>query len=94
MSKYLKFIQVPFKGKTKRFHIVSKSSGDIIGKISWHSQWRQYTFAPAFPTIWNSSCLQDIETLLNVLMDERKSNKINNDWHDPRSPYYIDGVDK
>ena len=36
MSKYLEFEEVPFKGKTKRFNVVSKSSYDIleIGRAS------------------------------------------------------------
>ena len=84
MSKYLEFKEIPFKGKTKRFDIVSKTTncqncegygkinrdyspdtcpecfgyGNIIlGRIQWYSQWRQYTFSPAFPTIWNRDCM-------------------------------------
>lgn len=106
-SKYLEFVQVPFKGKTKRYNVVSKTSfevckickgsGDsfhkvsteqdlsypcpicngkgkipiILGIISWYPQWRRYTFSPAFPTVWDSGCLQAIEIFLNVLMDAR-----------------------
>ena len=73
MSKYLNFQQCfDFKGKTKRFEIVSKSSGDALGRISWYPQWRQYTFSPAYPTVWNVSCLQDIQNFINELMEERK----------------------
>lgn len=34
------------------------------------------------------------QKFLIKLMEERKQEKINNDWHDSRSPYYVDGVDK
>lgn len=75
MSKYLEFRQVPFKGKTKRFHVISKSSNDIIGKISWYAKWRQYTFTPTYNTIWNKDCLNDIRDFINRLMEERKFDK-------------------
>ena len=105
MSKYLEFKQVPFKGKTKRFEVISKSSigvcekccgkgwyintnseivvdcsdcnrtgrtDIILGRISWYSQWRCYTFSPAFETIWNKDCLKDIHDFLQQLKNERK----------------------
>jgi hypothetical protein len=74
MSEYLEFKQIPFKGKTKKFHIISKSSGFVLGLISWYPQWRCYTFSPAYPTTWNKDCLKDIEDFLNNLMIERKLN--------------------
>ena len=73
MSKYLEFKQVPYEGKTKRFNIISKNSGDILGRISWYSPWRQYCFSPAFETIWNKDCLNDIQDFLQHLMDGRKT---------------------
>ena len=73
MSKYLNFQQViNFKGKTKRYEIISKSNGDVLGRIYWYAQWRQYTFSPAYPTVWNKECLKDIQNFLQQLMDERK----------------------
>lgn len=75
MSEYLEFKQIPFKGKTKKYHIISKSRGFVLGLISWYTQWRCYTFSPAYPTIWNKDCLKAIEDFLQQLMDERKSTK-------------------
>lgn len=75
MSKYISFEQVPFKGKTKRFEIISKSSGDILGRVSWYGAWRQYVFSPSFETIWNKDCLKDIQDFLIKLMQE-KNDKI------------------
>ena len=78
MSKYLIFQQqFNFKGKTKRFEVISKKHGDILGRISWYGAWRAYTFSPAFPTVWDKNCLQDIQDFLQQLMDERKQDKIN-----------------
>ena len=74
MSEYLEFQQVPFKGKTKRFEVISKMHGYSLGRIQWESGWRQYVFSPAYPTIWNKDCLKYIEDFLQHLMDERKLN--------------------
>ena len=94
MSKYLKFKEVPFEGKTKRFEVISKNHGFILGRILWYGAWRCYVFHPQTETIYNKDCLKDVQDFLNKLMDDRKQEKINNDWHNPQSPYYIDGVDK
>jgi len=75
MSKYLKFKQVPYEGKTKRFEVISKKHGYSLGRISWYPQWRCYTFSPAYPTTWNTDCLEDIQIFLQQLMDERKPAK-------------------
>lgn len=78
MNKYIEFKEVPYKGKTQRFEVVSKSSGDILGRIQWYSQWRQYVFMPSYPTVWNSECLADIEIFLVELMVERKTELVFN----------------
>lgn len=72
MSKYIEFKQIPFTGKTKRFNIMSKSSGNRLGRIYWYPHWRQYTFLPDDSTVWNKDCLKDIQDFLQQLMDERK----------------------
>jgi len=74
MDKYLEFKEIPFNGKTKRFEIISVSSGDTLGRISWYSQWRQYTFSPSYPTVWNRDCLDAIINFINKLMNERATN--------------------
>jgi len=72
MSEYLEFNQIPYEGKTKRFNVVSKLHGDILGRISWYGAWRQYTFSPTYPTVWNNTCLKDIINFLEQLMKEYK----------------------
>lgn len=72
MSKYLKFKEIPFEGKTKRFEILSKSTGGILGKIIWFSKWRQYIFEPSYLTIWNRKCMNDVIFFIDNLMKDRK----------------------
>jgi len=72
MSKYLEFKQIPHKGKTKRFSVISKQHGFPLGEIKWYGSWRQYSFYPNGDTIWNTDCLKDIQDFIQQLMDERK----------------------
>jgi hypothetical protein len=72
MFEYLEFYQVSYEGITKRFEVISRIHGYSLGRISWYGPWRQYTFSPAFKTVWNKDCLNDISTFLQQLMDERK----------------------
>lgn len=79
MSKYLEFEEIPFKGKTKRFEILSKQSKYVLGRIYWYPQWRQYIFSSSYETIWNKDCLNDINIFLQKLMNDKK--KILKDIH-------------
>lgn len=73
MSKYLIFQQCfNFKGKTKRFEVISKKHGYSLGRIQWYNHWRQYCFSSTFSTVWNKECLKDIQDFLQELMEERK----------------------
>jgi len=38
----LKFKEIPFKGKTKKFRVYSGHSGDFLGVIKWKPSWRCY----------------------------------------------------
>jgi hypothetical protein len=64
MSKWIEFRPVPHAGKTKRWEVVTRNAGVVIGRIEWYSPWRQYTLAPAFPTRWEEDCLRDIATFI------------------------------
>lgn len=72
MGSFLDFAEVHDTGKTKVFNILSKS-GDVLGKISWFSNWRKYTFWPEQQTIFDSKCLIEIVSFINDLMEERKN---------------------
>ena len=73
MSEYLIFKQIPYDGKTKRFDVISKLHGNILGRVSWYSSWRQYAFSPSFSTIWNNNCLKEMINFLEQLMKEYKN---------------------
>ena len=67
-TKYLKFVVVRYKPKTKVIAVASKSSGEELGRIEWFAKWRQYCFMPNGMTVFNNDCLKDIENIITTLM--------------------------
>jgi hypothetical protein len=52
------------RGTTEVWGVISASSGDELGQIRWYGAWRQYVFFPAQHTLFNKTCLADIENVL------------------------------
>ena len=78
-TKYLTFATEEIKGrKTKIVHVINKSNTNRLATIVWHSNWRQYCFLPnpEFQTVWNKDCLNDVNSVITKLMEERKNAKI------------------
>lgn len=57
---YIWFRPGPPKPKTSTWDVVSKSSGDVLGRIAWFGRWRRYSFWPAEGTIFDEVCLRKI----------------------------------
>ena len=72
-SKYLRFDIVQETAKTKVIFIINIHHDEILGEIKWYSGWRQYCFFPNHSTIWNKDCLNEINSVIKDLMDERKA---------------------
>lgn len=72
-TEYLKFIVVPQRSKTKIIDIINIRHDEVIGEIKWFGRWRQYCFYPNDNTIWNKTCLDDVQEVIYILMNERKN---------------------
>lgn len=73
MKEYLMFRELNYKGKTKKFAVVSKNNqDDIIAKILWDCGWRRYILDADEKTKWSSECLKQITNFIDKLMEERK----------------------
>jgi hypothetical protein len=59
-------------GKTKTIFIINIHHDEVLGEIKWFSRWRQYCFFPNHSTIWNKDCLDEVNSVIKDLMDERK----------------------
>lgn len=70
-SKYLEFDKAGWTGKTHVVNVLSKPTEFILGQIKWFSRWRQYCFYPSPNTIFNTTCLEDINKYIKELMAER-----------------------
>lgn len=71
MSKYLEFHKSGWTGKTDIYEILSKKSGDILGRIKWYGPWRQYCFFPTAQTVFNNGCMKDIIDFIDNLMRQK-----------------------
>jgi hypothetical protein len=74
--KYLSFIELTPKAKTKRFEVRNKLADCKLGDIKWYSPWRKYCFF-VYPNdlVFDAGCLADIQDFLTNLMRERKIDK-------------------
>jgi hypothetical protein len=63
------------KKKTKVISVININADDIIGIIKWYGPWRQYCFFPEFDTVWNITCLTDVNEVIGNLMLDRKTKK-------------------
>lgn len=73
MGKFIEFTEQPIEqGKKTPVYFVDSKQGAHLGEIKWYGPWRCYAFYPAGGTIFDKSCLKDIEKFLTGLMDARK----------------------
>jgi hypothetical protein len=54
-------------GKTGRFEVRNKRSGDLLALVSWYGPWRQYVCCPQPSTIYSAGCLMDIASFMKGL---------------------------
>ena len=74
--KYINFQFVPggMNRKTAVYDCHNNHSGGVLGVVRWYAPWRQYCFyTMGFDSIFNATCLADIQHFLKQLMDERKA---------------------
>ena len=72
--KYLSFIELKPKPKTKVFAVKNKLYEDILGYVKWYGPWRKYCFFP-HPVpglVFDAGCLEDIQKFINEQMLERR----------------------
>ena len=47
-------------GKTRRWAVLTKDAGALLGFIAWYGPWRKYAFNPEPKTVFERDCLRDI----------------------------------
>ncbi len=95
-SKYLVFEEDDhYEGKTKCIVVVSRHHLNILGEIKWYGSWRQYCFFPlaGMQTVWNTDCLEDVQTVIRDLMEERRQVKRDVEKEAALNAHFIDRRD-
>lgn len=59
-------------GRTHVWHVRSKSSGDLLGRVAWFGRWRQYAFHPVGDTVYNAQCMRDLADFCEWQNREKK----------------------
>ena len=74
MCKYLEFVEMESKPKTKVYSVESKCGDCTLGEIKWYPSWRHYCFFPTteFQTVHSDRCLQEISEFVTKLNEEHK----------------------
>lgn len=60
------------EGKKTEVWLVFNKFFVPLGSIKWYPRWRAYCFFPETDTVFNASCLRDIEHVISILMQWRR----------------------
>lgn len=67
----LRFSSYPSEsGKTEIVEVLNLSM-EKLGQIKWYGAWRRYCFYPDESTLFDSSCLAEIQGKIHILMNNR-----------------------
>jgi hypothetical protein len=58
--------------RTNKYSVRNKKTGHILGKLIWHTGWRQYCYFPRADCVYSAGCLKDIAGFLEVINHEHK----------------------
>lgn len=59
--------------KTAVWNVHAISNGARLGTIKWYSPWRQYCFFPDYGSVFNTSCMMSIQSVLSGLKLKREN---------------------
>lgn len=62
--KYIHFEKYEDKPKTSVWICHNNSNNGELGTVRWYPAWRQYCFFPVGSTVFNRSCLEDINDFM------------------------------
>ena len=70
--KYLTFIELEPKAKTKVFEVRNKQFNSWLGNVKWYAPWRKYCFFAADGIVFDAVCLENIQDFIKRLMWDRE----------------------
>ncbi len=66
-SKYLVYSSVILPKRKTPIVFVCNKSNEELGQIRFYPQWRRFVFYPKADTLFDSSCLEDIASTINLI---------------------------
>lgn len=77
--KYIETVELPPRGKTKRFEVRTKGAaerdGVPLGVVKWHPGWRCFAFFPNGGTLYEPTCLRDLADFCEAQTKARKAER-------------------
>ena len=73
-NKYIRIVEIPKTGKTKRFYVWNKNGDYVLAEIFWYSNWRQYCVEFFDKMVFNSTCLDLINGFIKSINIEHRKN--------------------
>lgn len=70
--RYLRFVEVPSSGKTKKWSCQNINSGVELGVVRWCGPWRQFCYFPSVQAVYSAGCLRDIGDFLKEADADRR----------------------
>lgn len=64
---YILIKEVPNEGKNRRFEILASKTQTVLGRIDYFHSWKKYVFMPAFQTLYDVVCLDEISEFIKTL---------------------------
>ena len=76
-AKHIEFVKAYKQNpKTEIWKVFTKTDSIFLGTIKWYAQWRQYGFYPAEGTVFEKTCLGDIQQVcINLNLRQRLKTK-------------------
>lgn len=74
--KWIEFREVSAPGVTKRWEVIAKQSGVMIGRVLWSNAWRRYVLYPGYSTEWEQDCLRDVASFIEQQTASRKAERL------------------
>ena len=71
IGKHLSLIEIPTKGKTKKWEVWNHTKDEHLGEIAWDGGWRKYVFDDGYLK-FDADCLFALGNFLKKEMEKRK----------------------
>ena len=66
LKKFIYFIETLDEFSFKSWEVRNNKSNELLGKINFYKDWKQYVFYPSSYTYWSKDCIKDLYEFMNT----------------------------